>query len=96
MTQVHPLQSRLFAISVIILVELKRLNAHMTRHTGEKPFKCDQCDYAAAKSHTLKDHKKIHSDLKPYQCPYCPYRSRQRTPCVLHIKRKRYFNLLNY
>ena len=40
--------------------------------TGEKPFKCDQCDFACIQSFDLVKHKFTHSGDKPYKCDMCP------------------------
>ncbi|XP_035670022.1 zinc finger protein 93-like [Branchiostoma floridae] len=36
--------------------EKSNLDQHLTKHTGEKPYKCDQCDYSAAKKSHLDQH----------------------------------------
>ena len=40
--------------------------------SGEKPFKCDQCDFACIQSFDLVKHKYTHSGDKPYKCDICP------------------------
>ena len=34
--------------------------AHLKRHNGEKPNKCNQCDYASSQGTHLKRHLKTH------------------------------------
>ena len=41
----------------------------MRAHTGEKPYKCTQCDYSCSRSSHLKTH-----DYCDY-CDYCDYQS---------------------
>jgi len=49
------------------------LKRHMEIHSGEKPYKCQQCPYAASEASTLERHMKSHSGEKPYQCQQCPF-----------------------
>jgi len=45
----------------------------MRTHTGEKPNKCTECDYACSRADTLKTHMRTHSGEKPYKCSECDY-----------------------
>ncbi|KAF2347221.1 Zinc finger C2H2-type [Trinorchestia longiramus] len=46
-------------------------NAHKRIHSGDKPFKCDRCDYKCSQSGRLMKHKRMHSGVKPYLCQTC-------------------------
>ena len=39
--------------------------------TGEKPFKCDLCDYAAIQKYQLTLHIRTHTGEKPFKCKKC-------------------------
>ena len=47
------------------------LTAHMRRHNGDKPYKCDECGFRTTTANGLRTHKISHSDARPYTCEHC-------------------------
>jgi len=48
-----------------------KLNDHMLKHTGERPFKCSYCDKSYPVKATLTAHLRLHANEKPHQCERC-------------------------
>ena len=56
---------------------------HKRTHTGEKPFKCNVCDYSAAQQSALVKHQtqRTHTGEKPFKCNVFDYSA--ATHCAL-------------
>ena len=55
-------------------------------HTGEKPYKCNQCPAKFAESGDLTKHKRVHTGEKPFNCK-CGKSFRDRSNLKSHMKR---------
>ena len=48
------------------------MKVHMMQgHTGKRPFKCVQCNFASAQSSYLKTHMRTHMMERPFKCNQC-------------------------
>ena len=62
------------------------LGKHLKIHSGEKPNKCNQCDYASSRVYNLRIHLKTHSGEKTYKCNMCDYASSRADVLRTHMK----------
>ena len=62
------------------------LRDHLKKHSGEKPNKCNQCDYASIRASTLRDHLKKHSGEKSNKCNQCDYASSRADSLRRHLR----------
>ena len=59
----------------------------MHLHSGEKSYKCSQCDFATGLGQALKRHLMTHSGEKPNKCNQCQFSSITLSRQKLHIMR---------
>ena len=54
-------------------IQADTLKMHMVMHSGEKSFKCKQCNNSCTNAGGLKRHILVHTGEKPFSCNQCKY-----------------------
>uniref|UniRef100_A0AAG5DID4 C2H2-type domain-containing protein n=1 Tax=Anopheles atroparvus TaxID=41427 RepID=A0AAG5DID4_ANOAO len=65
------------------------LQSHSAKHSDEKRFKCEHCDYTTNDHNAFRRHKMRHNTKGShmYKCSYCDYTSIQSTTYRKHLER---------
>ena len=58
----------------------------LTEGSGEKPYKCNQCDYSPSRAEYLRKHMKVHSEARPYKCNQCDSAFKRTAHLTRHMK----------
>ena len=65
------------------------LRAHVGRHTNEKTYKCNECEFATVYRENLYRHKRqLHLEKllgKPFACDECDYRGKTNKQLMTHV-----------
>lgn len=61
------------------------IKRHIARHdSANKPYKCDQCSYAASHPSMLRIHKRTHEGKRPFLCDICGAGFTHQSNCQRH------------
>ena len=72
-------------------------SSHLNRHTksvheGNK-YPCDECNFAAARADTLREHiQVIHERVKNFHCDQCDYSATRKAALNRHISHKHVYD----
>ena len=58
---------------------------HMSTHSGERRFSCDQCNYSCMQANDIKKHMLQHSIEKPLACNQCSFSCRRPSGLKYHM-----------
>jgi len=68
-----------------LFYSISKLQVHLRRHNGEKPFSCLICSKIFVSKSNLNKQSLIYTGSKPWKCPKCPSKFRGKQGLNKHI-----------
>uniref|UniRef100_A0A6P4EV75 Zinc finger protein 211 isoform X1 n=2 Tax=Drosophila rhopaloa TaxID=1041015 RepID=A0A6P4EV75_DRORH len=65
---------------------MSSLTIHIRRHTGDNPYKCDQCEKAFPRSQDLSLHLRQHTGERPSECKICSKKFISQNKLARHMR----------
>lgn len=66
----------------------QQLEDHISSHSDERPYQCDDCDSSFKKETHLKEHIKLkHNDIRDFHCDECDYSAKTQSMFRTHKKK---------
>lgn len=79
----------------IVCKSIGKLQDHLNKHLGLKPFNCDECGKPFLSKHHVKLHKRSHTKEKNFKCTKCDKAFRNpgslRSHQIVHAEKNKEF-----
>lgn len=76
-----------YLLFVVLLGISGDMERHELKHTGERPFSCDQCSETFTRLQYLREHQNTHQGRRPYKCVFCGLSFHDFASCRHHVSK---------